>query len=241
MENRNLEKALEITSKLLMGESVDEKGSNSLLYEEYSHNAEVYDILMQILKKMDVNLYEYNNSLFISAGTNNKIFGFSNEELKRIMGLRLNKELFLTYFIMYNMITEFYKNSANSTYLEYLRVEDVIRAVNASLAGLIDHSAGIVMEEAEADSFKAIALLWDEMPDVSSDDKNGVRAARNSRSGFVKLTFNFLVSQNLFTETEERYYPTGRFRAIAQNYFEDNKGRLYEILNSGKEKEDAAD
>ncbi|MGN0369055.1 MAG: DUF6063 family protein [Butyrivibrio sp.] len=241
MENRNLEKALEITSKLLMGESVDEKGSNALLYEEYSHNAEVYDILMQILKKLDIKLYEYNNSLFISAGTNNKIFGFSNEELKKIMGLRLNKELFLTYFIMYNMITEFYKDSSNSTYLEYLRVEDVIKAVNASLAGLIDHRMGIVMEEAEADSFKAIALLWDEMPDVSSDDRNGVRAARNSRSGFVKLTFNFLISQNLFTENEERYYPTGRFRAIAQNYFEDNKGRLYEILNAGKEKEDAAD
>ena len=234
MENRNLEKALEITSKLLMGESVDEKGSNALLYEEYSHNAEVYDILMQILKKLDIKLYEYNNSLFISAGTNNKIFGFSNEELKKIMGLRLNKELFLTYFIMYNMITEFYKDSSNSTYLEYLRVEDVIKAVNASLAGLIDHRMGIVMEEAEADSFKAIALLWDEMPDVSSDDRNGVRAARNSRSGFVKLTFNFLISQNLFTENEERYYPTGRFRAIAQNYFEDNKGRLYEILNAGK-------
>ena len=241
MENRNLEKALEITSKLLMGESVDEKGSNALLYEEYSHNAEVYDILMQILKKLDIKLYEYNNSLFISAGTNNKIFGFSNEELKKIMGLRLNKELFLTYFIMYNMITEFYKDSSNSTYLEYLRVDDVIKAVNASLAGLIDHRMGIVMEEAEADSFKAIALLWDEMPDVSSDDRNGVRAARNSRSGFVKLTFNFLISQNLFTENEERYYPTGRFRAIAQNYFEDNKGRLYEILNAGKEKEDAAD
>lgn len=241
MENRNLEKALEITSKLLMGESVDEKGSNALLYEEYSHNAEVYDILMQILKKLDIKLYEYNNSLFISVGTNNKIFGFSNEELKKIMGLRLNKELFLTYFIMYNMITEFYKDSSNSTYLEYLRVEDVIKAVNASLAGLIDHRMGIVMEEAEADSFKAIALLWDEMPDVSSDDRNGVRAARNSRSGFVKLTFNFLISQNLFTENEERYYPTGRFRAIAQNYFEDNKGRLYEILNAGKEKEDAAD
>lgn len=241
MENRNLEKALEITSKLLMGESVDEKGANALLYEEYSHNAEVYDILMQILKKLDIKLYEYNNSLFISAGTNNKIFGFSNEELKKIMGLRLNKELFLTYFIMYNMITEFYKDSSNSTYLEYLRVEDVIKAVNASLAGLIDHRMGIVMEEAEADSFKAIALLWDEMPDVSSDDRNGVRAARNSRSGFVKLTFNFLISQNLFTENEERYYPTGRFRAIAQNYFEDNKGRLYEILNAGKEKEDAAD
>lgn len=242
MENRNLEKALDIASALFMGETVGGRGSNAMLYEEYSHNPEVYDILMRILGKLDISLYEYNNSLFISPGSANRVFGFSNEELKRIMGLRLNRELFLVYFIIYNIITGFYKNSAGSTYLEYLRLEDVIRAVGASLAGVLDYGAGIVMEEAENDSFKAIALLWDELPDVSADDRNEVRAARNSRSGYVKLTFNFLTEQKLFTESEERYYPTDRFRAIAENYFENNRGRLYEIMNSPKEdKPDAAD
>ena len=243
MENRNLEKALDIVSALFMGESVASKGNNAMLYEEYSHNSEVYDGVMQIFKKLDINLYEYNDALFISSGSNNRVFGFSNEELKRIMGLRLNKELFLTYFIMYNIITEFYRDSAGSTYLEYLRTEDVIRAVNASLGGMIDHSKGIIMEETEADSFKALALLWDELPDVSVEDKSGQRAAKNSRTGFIKLTFNFLVSQNLFTEAEERYYPTDRFRAIAENYFEENRGRLYEIMNSsdGQEEDNAAD
>lgn len=242
MENRNLEKALDIASALFMGETVGGRGSNAMLYEEYSHNPEVYDILMRILGKLDISLYEYNNSLFISPGSNNRVFGFSNEELKRIMGLRLNRELFLVYFIIYNIITGFYKDSAGSTYLEYLRLEDVIRAVGASLTGVLDYGAGIVMEEAENDSFKAIALLWDELPDVSADDRNEVRAARNSRSGYVKLTFNFLTEQKLFTESEERYYPTDRFRAIAENYFENNRGRLYEIMNSPKEdKPDAAD
>ncbi|MBD5158351.1 MAG: hypothetical protein HDT13_12060 [Butyrivibrio sp.] len=242
MENRNLEKALDIASALFMGETVGGRGSNAMLYEEYSHNPEVYDILMQILGKLDISLYEYNNSLFISPGSTNRVFGFSNEELKRIMGLRLNRELFLVYFIIYNIITGFYKDSAGSTYLEYLRIEDVIRSVGASLTGMIDYSAGIVMEEAESDSFKAIALLWDELPDVSADDRNEVRAARNSRSGYVKLTFNFLTEQKLFTESEERYYPTDRFRAVAENYFENNRGRLYEIMNSPKEeKPDAAD
>ena len=241
MENRNLEKALDIMSKLMMGETVGAKGSNAMLYEEYSHNSEVYDALKLALKSLNINLYEYNDALFISAGNENRIFGFSNEELKRVMGLRLNKELYMTYFIMYNMITEFYKDSSSSTYLEYLRIEDVIRAVDASLSGLIDHSMGIVMEEAEKDSFKALALLWDELPIVSIEDKNGVRAAKNSKSGFVKLTFNFLIQQNFFTESEERYYPTDRFRAVAENYFEENSGRLYEIMNGDKEENNAAD
>lgn len=230
MDNRNLNKALEIVSKLITGETVGEK-ENTLLYEEYSNNAEVYDILSAICSNLCLNLYEYNNTLFLSAGNKNQVFGFSNEELKRVMGLRLNKELFLTYFIMYNMITEFYKDSATSTYLEYLRIEDVIKAVEASFYGIIDHSTGIVMEEAKKDSFKALALLWDELPIVSLEDKNGVRAAKNSKSGFVKLTFNFLLEQKLFIESAEKYYPTDRFRAIAENYFEENRGLLYELMN----------
>lgn len=239
MNNRNLDKALEIVSKLITGDAVGAK-SNTMLYEEYNNNSEVYDILTSICKNLNLNLYEYNNALFISAGNKNQVFGFTNEELKRVMGLRLNKELFMTYFIMYNMVTEFYKDSSSATYLEYLRIEDVIKAVDASLFGLIDHSAGIVMEEAEMDSFKALALLWDELPIVSIDDKNGVRAAKNSRSGYVKLTFNFMISQNLFIESGEKYYPTDRFRAIAEKYFEENRGRLYEIMNS-REEDNAAD
>lgn len=238
MENRNLEKALDITAALLKGEEVGTK-TNMPLYEEYSHNAEVYDITRQILKKLDINIYEYNDSLFISAGSNNRVFGFSNEELKKIMGIKLNKELFLVYFIMYCIITEFYKDSADSSYLEYLKIEDVIRAVSGAFSGLVDDTAGIAVSEAEKDSFEAMALLWDEIPDVSVEDGSGARSARNSHTGFVKLTFNFLVSQKLFTENSGRYYPTDRFRAIAENYFDENRGRFYELMN--KERKNATD
>ena len=56
MENRNLEKALDIVTALLMGENVSTSGSNAMLYDQYSRNGEVYDILMQIFAKMDIHL-----------------------------------------------------------------------------------------------------------------------------------------------------------------------------------------
>ena len=56
-----------------------------------------------------------------------------------------------------------------------------------------------------------------------------------------KLVFNFLVSQELLAEAEERYYPTARFKALITNYYEEHQGRLYEILNQEEEKDDAAD
>ncbi len=50
---------------------------------------------------------------------------------------------------------------------------------------------------------------------------------------------NFLISQKLMAQSEERYYLKDRARALIENYFEESKGRLYEIIQ-GKEKEDAA-
>ena len=63
MENRNLDKALDIVSKLIQGENVSEKGANATLYQEYNTNAEVYDIVHMSLKKFNLNIYEYNNHI----------------------------------------------------------------------------------------------------------------------------------------------------------------------------------
>lgn len=236
MEERNLEKALELAATLLRGEEVSAKGDNVALYEEYSSNSQVYDLLRLILKKFDLELYEYNNALFVSAGENNRSFGFTNEELRRTIGVKVNKELFLCYLIIYNIMTEFYKTSGSYTFTEFVRVEEIIKAVDNSLANVLDRSEGLVLDEVEENSFKVLALLWDELAVVSTEEMQ--RAARNSKTGYVKLTFNFLVSQGLFIENQGKYYPTDRFKAMAENYYSQNRGRLYEILTQKVDKED---
>lgn len=236
MEERNLEKALELAQALLRGEEVSAKGANVALYEEYSSNSQVYDLLRLILKKFDLELYEYNNALFISAGENNRSFGFTNEELRRALGVKVNKELFLCYLIIYNIMTEFYKTSGSYTFTEFVRVEEIIKAVDNSLANVLDRSEGLVLDEVEENSFKVLAILWDELAVVSTEDMQ--RAARNSKTGYVKLTFNFLAAQGLFIENQGKYYPTDRFKAMAENYYSQNRGRLYEILTQKADKED---
>lgn len=239
MEQKNLDKALEIVSKLIIGEPVNEKGENASLYQEYSSNAEVFDIVHMALKKMNLYVYEYNNSLFASPGENNRVFGYSNEELKKEIGVKLNKELYLGYFVIYNVITEFYNDSNSYTYSEFVRIEDVIRNVDASISGVLDKSAGIILDEIEENSFKQIALVWEELPVTTTEDSSGMRAARNSKAGFVKMMFNFLTNQELFVEAQERYYPTDRFKALVENYFDDFKGRLAEIMSAKGEEHNA--
>ncbi len=239
MNNKNLEKAMDIFAALIVGEEISlESGKNASLYEAYNSNSEVNDMVDLMLKKMNLHIYNYNYSLYVTSGDRNRVFGYSNEELKRMLSLRLNKELYLCYFIMYNIMTYFYSDSATYTFAEYIKLEDVINSVDNSLKNIISNLNIMVKNELEENSFETLALTWDELPVMSNEDTNGVRAGRGYKASFVKLTFNFLVSQSLMVEAEERYYPTNRFHALIKNYFEDERGRLFEMEQLAMTKEE---
>ena len=240
MESRNIEKALEISAKLAAGETVSEQGTNAALYQEYSTNPEVYDMVLLSLKKMELSVYEYNNSLFAAPKAHGSLFGYSNEELRRELGLRTNGELYLAYFIIYNIIMEFYTDTISATYAEFVRVEDIVRKVDDTTAGIVDKKNGFVLSEIEENSFRSLALSWDSLP-AATVELSELRAAKNSKSGFVKLVCNFLVSQQLLSDNQERYYPTDRFRAVVENYFDESRGRIMELLDqSGEERDEHA-
>lgn len=234
MDERNLEKALEIVSALIYGEEVGRTvKKNIALYEAYESNSEVYELVHKILKSFNINLYEYKENLYITAGEKNRIFGYSNEELKKTLGIRLNKELYLCYFIIYNIATKFYHDTAADTFAEYIKIDETIRLVDESLVSVIRKLEESPFEEAEEESFRALAVLWEDLPIMSGEDSS-MRAARNSKAGYVKLVFNFLVSQELFLENNDRYYPKNRMRALIENYFEEYQGHLHEIMNEGE-------
>ena len=234
MTGKSLDKALDIVSVLITGGLVQRNGDNASLYEEYALGSEVYDMVSAIFKKLNINVYEYNYALYITAGDNNKVFGYTNEELKKEIGVKLNRELYLCYFIIYNVMTRFYKAGGVSTFTEYIKAEDVIDSVDRTLSNIIGNLAVMAMDEVEKGSFKEIALVWEDMPMVITEE-SALRAGRSSKAGFVKLVFNFLLNQDLLLESEGRYYPKDKFKALIEHYYNQYKGRIYEILRGGEE------
>ncbi len=231
MEGRSLEKALDIYAALITGKEVSRSNPDTRdIYEEYYSNQGVYDILSQLVKKLNLNIFEYNEGIYLTAGEGNRVFGYTNDDIKKQLGLRLNKELYMIYFIMYNILLLFYRDSAAYQVKEYVKQEDVISQVSTYLSSITSDISIYSMDEISEESFKAIGLLWDELPVVTSEDKERNRASRASRTGYVKLAFNFLTEQKLFISLEDRYYPTDRFKAIVENYFEEYKGKIYKIL-----------
>lgn len=231
MEMKNLEKAMDIYAKLITGEEIKRGGANGNLYDDYYGNAEVYEIVGVMLKKLNLSMYEYKESLYLSAGEGNRVFGYTNEELKKYIGVRYNKELYLCYFIIYEILLEFYSDSASYQFKEYVRIENVMEEVTKALSVFTKDIAVYSMEEEQAESFQAVALLWDELPASTGEEQEEIRASRASKASFVKLTFNFLIAENLFVEVNRRYYPTERFKAIVEHYFEEYRGQIYELLS----------
>ena len=132
--DKNLEKALDIYTILATGKSLSSKDKEtSELYNSFYADSEVYDITMSLIKRLGLKLYEYNDSIFVTAGHGNKVFGYTNDDLKRKLGLRLNKELYLIYFIVYEALLQFYKTSDTYQIKDYIRIDELIEAVTNML------------------------------------------------------------------------------------------------------------
>ena len=67
-----------------------------------------------------------------------------------------------------------------------------------------------------------------------TNEETSARAARGSKYGFSKMTMNFMIKQDLMVENDGRYYPKKRFQALVRNYYEEYKGRLYEIMRQSE-------
>ena len=135
MDSRNLDKAIEIYARLIQGETIAKASrENSALYEDYYGNAEVYEIVGNLLKKLNLSIYEYNEALYITPGEGNRVFGYTNDDMKRILGLRLNKELFQCYFLKYVILLYFYKDSGSYQFREFIKPEKVIEEADKYLA-----------------------------------------------------------------------------------------------------------
>ena len=232
MEERTLKMAMEIFGTLVSGEEISRtKPSTAEAYQAYYGNSEVYDLVTKLLGRLNLSIYEYNETLFVTAGDGNKVFGYTNDDLKKLLGLRLNRELFLVYFIIYQTLLIFYSDSATYQIREYVRLEELLQNVtNAAESIMRESEVFNAMDEKEKEGFRSVAQLWHELPLTVSEDADRNKAGRTSRLGIVKLTMNFLQGEKLFLATEDRFYPTDRFRALAEGYFEDEKGRLTKLF-----------
>ena len=218
----DFDKAQEIVGHLLKyNEILEDK--DKYLYNSYIMSTFVQSLVHKIMLSYDLELIEYNKGMYITPGVNNQHFGYKNDELRELLNVDNNNELYLCYFIMYTVIIMFYKETTYHTYKDYITNTEVVERVNTTARAItVKQSDEITYEES---SLQAIQEIWSNMEETSiNSSENNLYNLRksNTKYSFVNRTLNFLVEQSILHENrlEKSFAPTDKFKALIADFFD---------------------
>lgn len=236
----NIDMALEIINTLLKNKEIT-KTDNALLYQSYTINSDVENLTNKIAEKMGFNIYRLDNTLNLCVMLDNKVFGYTNEDLKRkVKMLNKNEEIYLMYFIILTIITCFYKESSYNPPRSYLGLDELLDTIKIKFESLVKEDIESISKEKEY-NFRDIKKVWERLSDGREEI---VQGGKNDKISFVKLVLRFMKDEKLIYFDEERQIIsiTTRLKAIVYFYFEyskENKNKLLEYVYQLGGKEDA--
>ena len=233
--------ALEVFSKVIRKVKINEN-TNYDLYRAVMTNSFVRAYLEEMLEEMGLDLYvDEKNGVFVAAKPNNNIFGYKNDELRSELSLKNNSELYLTYFVIYTLISVFYIQSNYKTQVEFVTTKSLIDKVTEKLTPLSDNC--VISGDYEA-SFKMLNATWIGLAESSKKDNENVNfedVRSKSQIGFVNRTLIFLMKQDLVVKDTQtaRYYITGKFEHMIERFFDDSSTNaiLMELLDEEIDRE----
>lgn len=227
----NMDIALDIINVLMQNKEI-KKAENPTLYQSYVNNGEIENLTNKIAKKMGFEIYRLDNTLNLCVMLDNKVFGYTNEELKRkIKMLNKNEDIYLMYFIILTIITCFYRESGLNSPRSYLGLDELLETIKIKFGTLIKEDIEQISKEKEY-NFRDIKKVWERLADAREEISSG---GKNDKISFVKLVLNFMQEENLIFFDEERQIIsiTTRLKAIVYYYFEyskENKNQLLEYV-----------
>lgn len=171
---------------------------------------EVRLILEEIVEReADVKIFATQDSLCITPGVDNKIFGYRNAELRSAMKLKDNSQLYLAYFVILCMLARFYNSDDQSlSARQFLPLEELEKMVTEQIEEILlaKEERGEELasfEEETAICLSQVASTWQELP-AFDDRKKNLRQARNNRISFLLQVFSFLEEEGLLQILENR-------------------------------------
>jgi hypothetical protein len=231
---KSVEKAFGIFFELLKNGELTIKDQRDL-FEAYVEDTEVYEIIRDIIEKhSDTSIIKTEDTLYITPGIHNRVFGYSNEEMRKRMGLSNNLELYTVYFVILNIIAMFYSGEGyDMKYRQYITAME--------LEGFITEKARLISqlnlrepEEELTYNFHKMAEKWLDMPEYDDNIKI-LSASRNTRLGFIAKACRFLEEENLARFHDEReIYTTPKMDKMVTGFYTSTsrKEKIMEILEN---------
>lgn len=189
----------------LLEKGVIEENEREFQYE-YLRN-EVRYILEEIIElEAEVKIFSAGGILYLSPGVDNRFFGYTNAELREKMGLRNNSELYLSYFIILNLLSKFYNSEDQSlASRQFVPLDELEETITGHVNTVMEaQPEEVQIQEEDFDiNLRSVAEVWLDLPPFD-DHITNLSRARNNRISLLLRVMRFLEDEGLVQILEDR-------------------------------------
>lgn len=239
MLNSTTKKSLIIIKEILLGNEISDF-KNRDLKDIYKYETTVSDEIDEILDMFDMDIFEgHAGQMFIIPRIDNNIFGYKNKELKDVLNLDTNLDLYMCYFIMYCLISMFYKDATGRMLREYVSWQELLKEVTNKINLLKESTEEAKMDFSEIENKEgilAIINLWEQkLKDKINSNESETEKDFKSRSkvGYINRVLKFFQNQDLMScdPYTYKYRPTDRFKTVVLYAYDNSTYNYIEKLN----------
>jgi len=206
------------------------KAENSELFSSIE-DPEVSQALGILEEEAGIMLLRSGDTLYYTPKTDNRLFGFNNEELRKSMNLSNNTELYTVYIIMLSIIIKFYNGeNYNVKCRMLLKVEELERYITSKIQVFSERENREKEEENLGFNFSTVTSFWLELP--AYDEKiTSYSRSSGTRVSFIYKTLNFLRDQGLVNvANDNEIYTTEKLDIMSTAYYPESN-RKKELLS----------
>jgi len=198
------------------------------------HNVFLSEAKAEILSQGDV--------LYFVPEMDNDLFAYSNEYLRKKIGLGNNNQLCLAQFIFINVLGEFYGEQYHTINepRSFVKLEEIIKKVRKCIEKFKEIDKNELHELSHDYDLNLIGMIdaWESLTQETDDIKDIRRAPKRVRGFFINV-LRFWVNESLvLVQDEEEIYLTEKMKGIAGNYYNqsDRISKIKELLQENDEK-----
>lgn len=198
------------------------------------HNVFLPEAKAEILSQDDI--------LYFVPEMDNELFSYSNEYLRKQMGLLNNNQLYLAQFIFIYVLGEFYGEQyhAINEPRSFVKLEEIIKKVRRQVEEFKKIDKDELHELSHDYDLNLMGLInaWESLSQETDDIKDIRRAPKRVRGFFISV-LRFWVNESLILiQAEEDIYLTEKMKGIAGNYYNhsDRISKIKELLQESETK-----
>lgn len=237
----SVERAIKLFVLLLEKGETDEKDRD--LVFAYKEDPAAQEIVSGMIEKeAGIKILTVGDKMYVTPHIDNRVFGYSNEELRIKLGLRndnvsMGIKLYLAYFIILSTLAMFYNSDdLNTKVRQYVPIEELESYITEKLLMLGTGEYGEYLSAQYEFNFQSVGEYWNSLP-AFDETLTNQRMGRNSRVSFILKVWAFLEEEGLAkVAVDSELHPTDKLDHMVRKYYSHQK-RKDELLTLIQQKE----